>query len=192
MSNVLHSALAEHLLCCSNIKSNVLESFDKLVGVCLNVIKSGGKIAFCGNGGSSSESSHIAAEFVCTFSERMRRPLPAIALTTDTSILSAVGNDFGFSTVFERQVMALLGSDDIIIGLSTSGNSENVVQALAQARKQDVWTASIIGENGRDGPVEFNSDICLILPSDNMPRIQEMSLFINHCLVEAIEEKLNA
>lgn len=150
-------------------------------------IKNGHKLLLCGNGGSAADAQHIAAELSGRYKIE-RRGLPAIALTTDTSVLTAVGNDYGFDRVFDRQVEALAINGDVLIGISTSGHSKNVVRALALARAMGCKT---IGLSGRDGGVmsEF-CDINIIVPSNDTPRIQEMHSLIGHILCQGIDQSL--
>ena len=148
-------------------------------------LKNGHKILLCGNGGSAADAQHIAAELSGRYKSE-RRGLPGIALTTDTSVLTAVGNDFGFDRIFDRQVEALAREGDVLIGISTSGHSKNVVRALSLARNMGCRT---IGLSGRDGGVmsEF-CDINIIVPSEDTPRIQEMYIMIGHIICQAIDD----
>ena len=150
-------------------------------------IKNGNKILLCGNGGSAADAQHIAAELSGRYKTE-RRGLPGIALTTDTSVLTAVGNDYGYDRVFDRQVEALAREGDVLIGISTSGHSKNVVRALSLARNMGCKT---IGFSGRDGGVmnEF-CDVNLVVPSNDTPRIQEMHIMIGHIICQAIDDAL--
>jgi D-sedoheptulose 7-phosphate isomerase len=145
----------------------------------------GNKVLLCGNGGSAADAQHIAAELTGRYKTN-RQGLPAIALTTDTSALTAIANDFGYDRVFDRQVEALAEEGDVFIGISTSGNSKNIINALKTARKMDCKT---IGFSGRDGG-DMNGlcDINIIVPSDNTPRIQEMHILIGHIICQAIDD----
>ena len=147
-------------------------------------LKNGHKILLCGNGGSAADAQHIAAELSGRYKSE-RRGLAGIALTTDTSVLTAVGNDYGFDRIFDRQVEALAREGDVLIGISTSGHSKNVVRALSLARNMGCRT---IGLSGRDGGVmnEF-CDINIVVPSDDTPRIQEMHIMIGHIICQAID-----
>ncbi len=146
----------------------------------------GGKVLICGNGGSASDSQHIAAEFVGRFVAE-RRALPAVALTTDTSILSAVGNDFGFDTIFERQVAALGCEGDLLIGISTSGNSANVIKALEQARSRGMITVGLLGGSG--GGCLPLCDYSIVVGSREAARVQEVHILCGHILC-GISEKI--
>ena len=153
-------------------------------------LKSGGKILSCGNGGSAADSQHFAAELVGRF-EREREELAAIALTTDTSILTAVGNDYGYDEIFSKQVRALGKPGDILFGISTSGNSKNVVAAIEAARKKGM---GIIGMTGRDGGkiagLIGKDDVLLNVESPVTARIQEVHLLMLHCLCDSIDNLL--
>ncbi|WP_331775623.1 D-sedoheptulose 7-phosphate isomerase [Sulfurospirillum sp. 1612] len=150
-------------------------------------INNGGKILLFGNGGSAADAQHIAAELSGRY-KKERRGLPGLALTTDTSVLTAVGNDYGYDRVFDRQVEALAQEGDLLIGISTSGNSKNVLRALSLGRNMGCKT---IGLSGRDGGAmdEF-CDINIVVPSEDTPRIQEMHILIGHTICQAIDDFL--
>lgn len=147
-------------------------------------LRAGRKILWCGNGGSAADAQHLAAEIVGRF-RRNRRGMPSIALTTDTSILTAVANDFGYDTIFSRQVEALAVSGDVLVGISTSGNSPNVVAALEAARTQGVTTVAFTGEGG--GKMAALADFLLAVPSCETARIQETHILAGHMLCDWIE-----
>ena len=144
-------------------------------------LRGGHRIFLCGNGGSAADAQHIAAEMVCRF-ETQRRALPAIALTTDTSALTAIGNDLGYDQVFARQVEALARPGDVLIGLSTSGNSRNVIAAVQQAKEMGVATLGLLGGVGdrRGGKLLNLVDYALVAPSDTTARIQECHILVGH------------
>ncbi len=150
-------------------------------------IRAGGKILFCGNGGSAADSQHLAAELVGHL-RRERRALAAIALTTDTSILTAVGNDYAFKDIFARQVQALGLPGDVLIGISTSGNSENVLVAAQTAQKQGLITIGLLGNGG--GKIAPLVDHQVVVPSKDTQRIQECHILIGHIWMEMIEQEL--
>jgi D-sedoheptulose 7-phosphate isomerase len=150
-------------------------------------LRSGGKLLFFGNGGSAADAQHLAAEFVGRF-QIERHPLPAIALTTDSSILTAVGNDYGFDQIFARQVQALGRPGDVAIGFSTSGNSLNVIGAIKQAAKQDLKTIGLAGKDG--GSLAKYVDVSIIVASTNVARVQECHITIGHILCELVESEL--
>ncbi len=152
-----------------------------------NTLKARHKILVFGNGGSAADAQHLAAELVNRF-RRERAPLPAIALTTDTSILTAIANDYSFEDVFAKQVEALGRPGDVALGISTSGRSKNVLKALAVARKQGLFTLGLSGGTG--GEMAEVCDLLLLVPSSETPRIQEGHLFFIHLVCELIEEAL--
>ena len=140
-----------------------------------------------GNGGSAADSQHLAAEFVGRF-EGEREPLPAIAFSTDTSILTAVANDYGYESVFERQVQAMCRPSDVVVGISTSGNSPNVLRGLEKAREIGAYTVALTGETG--GAMPRACDACIRVASTSAARIQEAHILIGHALCELVERKL--
>ena len=150
-------------------------------------IRAGGKILFCGNGGSAADAQHLAAELVGRL-RRERRPLAGIALTTDTSILTAVGNDYAFKDIFARQVHAIGLPGDALVGISTSGNSENILAAVEVARKQGLVTIGLLGSDG--GKITPHVDYKVIVPAKDTQRIQECHILIGHIWMELIEQEL--
>ena len=153
--------------------------------VLIDTLKSGGKVLLCGNGGSAADAQHIAAEIVGRF-ETERMGLPAIALTTDTSILTAVANDYGYESLFSRQVEALAQPEDVLIAYSTSGNSENVLRAATLAREKGCKVIALSGRDG--GKLSALADVELRVPSNVTARIQEAHTFIGHVFCSAIDE----
>lgn len=159
-----------------------------VAGQCLaHALPAGNKIMFCGNGGSAADAQHLATELVVKL-HHDRRPLPALALTTDTSILTAAGNDFGFREIFSRQVLALGAQGDVLVGISTSGNSENVRAAVAAARSKNMITIGLLGKDG--GALAGEVDHPVIVPEHDTQRIQECHLLIGHIWMELIEHEL--
>lgn len=144
----------------------------------------GGKILFCGNGGSAADAQHLAAEFVNRF-QLDRPPLPAIALTTDSSALTAIGNDFGFEHIFSKQVRALGSPEDILVGISTSGNSENVIRAFEAARENAVVTMGLTGRKG--GRMAELSDILINVPEESTALVQEIHITVGHLLCGLVD-----
>ncbi len=147
-------------------------------------IKFGGKILIMGNGGSAADSQHIAAEIVGRF-KKERKGMPAIALTTDTSILTSVGNDYGYDYIFARQIEALCYPEDLVIGITTSGNSANVVRAMEAAKEIGATTIGLTGGSG--GKLNAICDFNLVMPSSVTARIQEAHIFVGHSLCEILE-----
>lgn len=157
------------------------------VEMLVDALRSGRKILLMGNGGSAADAQHFAAEMIGRFLME-RKALPAIALTTDTSILTAVGNDYGFDEVFTRQVEALAKPGDVVIGISTSGNSPNVKRALEAAKEQGAKTIGLLGRDG--GEIRPIVDLDLTVPSNETPRVQESHLIIIHILCDLVEKGL--
>ena len=150
-------------------------------------LRAGRKVLLCGNGGSAADAQHIAAELVGRY-VRERRGLPAVALTTDTSALTAIGNDYGFDRIFARQVEALAQAGDVLIAISTSGNSPNVLQAVETARQLGVGTIGLAGRGG--GALRALADLCLVAPHEETARIQELHITIGHILCDLVEAAL--
>jgi D-sedoheptulose 7-phosphate isomerase len=165
-------------------KSEYLVDLGRTLAVCL---AKGGKLLLCGNGGSAADSQHLAAEFVNRF-KLERPPLPAIALTTDTSALTAIGNDYGFDQVFLKQVQALANPGDILIGISTSGTSPNVIAALKEARRKGVTTVGMAGESG--GEMVPLCDHLILVPSAETALIQEVHIAAGHVLCHLVDHFL--
>ena len=155
----------------------------------ISALKSGHKLFFCGNGGSAADSQHIAAEFVGRF-QKERKAWPAIALTTDSSALTALGNDYTFDIVFSRQLQALGQKGDVLIAISTSGNSKNVLEAVRQAKAMGLTSIGVTG--GKGGQLAGQCDIAIIAASSTTARIQESHLVIFHSICEIVENSLCA
>lgn len=153
----------------------------------MRTFQKNGKVIFFGNGGSAADSQHIAAEFIGRF-QKERKSLPALALTTDTSILTALGNDYGFEVIFSRQIEGLGQKNDLAFGLSTSGNSQNVIAGIQQAKRMGLKTVSLTGCGG--GALAKLTDISLIVPSSNTARIQESHICVAHAICELVENQL--
>jgi len=153
--------------------------------VCIHALVSGRKLILFGNGGSAADAQHIAAELVGRYL-RERRALPAVALTTNTSNITAIANDYSYDEVFSRQIEAFGNPGDIAVGISTSGNSRNVIRAMAAAKVKDMTTIGITGSCG--GELRDATDYCLCVPSTRTPRIQEAHIWLGHTLCEIIEQ----
>ncbi|HLF15101.1 MAG TPA: D-sedoheptulose 7-phosphate isomerase [Bacteroidota bacterium] len=154
----------------------------------LRAFRGGHKLLLCGNGGSAADAQHIAAEFVVRMNMAGRPALPAIALTTDSSALTAGGNDIGFENIFARQVEALGAAGDVLIAISTSGNSENIVRAAAEARKRKMVVVGFLGRGG--GKLAPMTDVAVVIPSDDTQRIQEGHITVAHILCGLVERTL--
>ncbi len=185
VKSLLEAEIEQHQLAVSVLYNAVGDAFERLARVCEQSLKNGGKILFCGNGGSAADSQHLATELVVRY-RRNRRALAAIALTTDTSALTAAANDFSFDGVFARQVEALGRPGDVLIGISTSGNSANVLAALHMAKEIGVVPAGLSGGNG--GAMNGLAEPLIIVPSQVTARIQEMHILLGHTLCEYLEE----
>jgi D-sedoheptulose 7-phosphate isomerase len=182
----LESELAEHTELVARTRQAVSEEFVRLVSACADALRSGHKLLFFGNGGSAADAQHLATEFVVRY-RKNRAALPAIALTTDTSALTAIGNDFGFEELFARQVEALCRAGDVAIGITTSGNSENVIRGLRAAKAAGAVTVAFTGEGG--GRLAGQVDRSIFIPSKATARIQEMHLMLGHVLCALLEQE---
>ena len=163
------------------LSSEILDAAQKIQGR----LEAGGKLLLMGNGGSAGDAQHIAAELVGRF-KKERKAMPALALTVDTSSLTALGNDYGFDTIFERQVEALANKNDTVIGISTSGNSENIIRAVNKANSIGAFTIGLLGNDG--GKLKDAVNLPIIIPSNDTARIQEVHITIGHIICEIIEE----
>ena len=171
----------------SAIAKSKIDKIYSMVGFLVATYKVGGKVVLFGNGGSAADAQHIAGELVGRFILE-RQAFPAIALTTDTSILTAVANDLGYKGVFSRQVEALVDDKDVVIGISTSGNSPNVIEAMKTAKRKGAKTIGLTGGSG--GSITKVADLVLIVPSDSSARIQEAHITIGHIVCELVEREL--
>jgi D-sedoheptulose 7-phosphate isomerase len=178
---------ARHAQVVENTALELAPQIARCAEVLANALAAGKKILIAGNGGSAADAQHFAAELVGRFL-RERRGLPALALTTDSSILTAVANDYGFERVFSRQVEALASAGDVVIGISTSGNSANILAALAAARQCGCATVGLLGRDG--GAIAARVDLALIVGCPETPLIQEMHVTIIHLLCQLIEAQL--
>jgi D-sedoheptulose 7-phosphate isomerase len=186
VGDFLDSELSEHAALVTRTREAVADEFARLVTMCSAALRAGNKILLFGNGGSAADAQHLATEFVVRY--RHNRPaLAAIALTTDTSALTAIGNDFGFDALFARQVEALCRAGDVAIGISTSGNSENVIRGLQAAKAAGAVTVGFAGEGG--GRLAGQVDCRIFIPSKVTARIQEMHLMLGHVLCALLEKE---
>ena len=188
MQSTIKNEFNEHI----KVSKKTIESSSKLIeiaaNICIDSLKKGNKILIFGNGGSAADAQHIAAEIVGRYKVE-RKGLPAIALTTDTSVITSISNDYGYLHVFDRQVEALANEGDVLIGISTGGSSTNVISALKLAKELG---CRAIGLSGKDGG-KFNAlcDVNLIAISDDTPRIQEMHILIGHTICHLIDQAFN-
>ncbi|SFM05417.1 D-sedoheptulose-7-phosphate isomerase [Pelosinus propionicus] len=181
----IDTLIGEHLAVIEQVRQHCIPSIEKMVSLCKEAVLNGRTVFFCGNGGSAADSQHLAAEFVGRFVKE-RRGLAAVALTTDTSILTAVSNDYGYEQMFSRQVEALVRAGDVLIGLSTSGNSQNVILAIHKAKQLGAITIGLSGGNG--GKMVEACDVCITVPDKVTARIQEAHILIGHILCEIMDE----
>ncbi len=165
----------------------LIGKIEQIIGVCIIALKSDKKILFCGNGGSAADAQHLAAEFTGRF-YKDREPFNAEALHVNTSYLTSVANDYGYDEVYARIVKAKARRGDILFGLSTSGNSMNVIKAMEQARSQNVITIAMTGLGG--GKIVLASDFVINAPSNDTPRIQEAHMMVGHIICEMVEKKM--
>jgi len=184
MQSIIEFEFNEHLKTSQATLEYIASPLEKAANLCINCLQNGGKILIFGNGGSAADAQHIAAELVGRY-KKERKGLSAIALTTDTSALTCIGNDYGYDRVFDRQVEALADKDDVVIGISTGGSSSNVINGLQVAKDLG---CKLIGFSGRDGG-EMNTlcDVNLVVPAEDTPRIQEMHIVIGHTICQLID-----
>ena len=182
----LQNQLEENII----VHQDILKMSKDIVEVIQNIqkkLKKGGKILFCGNGGSAADAQHLAAEFIVRLRPHINRnPIPALTLVQDTSTLTACGNDYSFDDIFLRPFKALAKKDDILICISTSGNSKNILKVLKQAKKTKIYSVSFLGKGG--GKAKKLSNKPLVISSSNTARIQECHIFLGHFILEKIED----
>ena len=164
-----------------------IDKMQNISNILINAFKSGNKVLICGNGGSAADAQHIVGEFVSKF-RIDRASLPAIALNTNTSIMTSIGNDYEYNFMFERQVEGLGKSGDVLIGISTSGNSKNISRAFIKAKSMGITTIGLLGRDG--GENKEYTDISFIVPSDDTPRIQESHIMVGHIICDIVEKTL--
>ena len=181
----LQNQLAENV----SIHQSILGMSKDIITVIKNIekkIKKGGKILFCGNGGSAADAQHLAAEFIVRLRPHINRhPIPALTLAQDTSTITACGNDYNFDDIFLRPFQALSKKEDILICISTSGNSKNILKVLKEAKKKNIYSIGFLGKGG--GKAKKMCDQTLVIPSKNTARIQECHIFLGHFILENVE-----
>ena len=188
MQSIIKYEFNEHLIISKKTMESVGKSIEIAAELCIDCLKKGNKILLFGNGGSAADAQHIAAEIVGRYKTE-RKGLSAIALTTDTSVLTAIGNDYGFDKLFSRQVQANGVEGDVFVGISTSGNSVNIIKAVEQAKAMGIHTIAFCGTGGK---LPSMCDITLNAPSDCTPYIQETHISFGHILCGIVEEQLFA
>ena len=177
--------IEEHEKTITAMKAECLGDISRFAEACRDAIASGHTVYLMGNGGSACDCQHFAAELVGRF-QKERQAMASVALTTDTSILTALANDYGFDVVFSRQVEALVRSGDVVVGLSTSGSSTNILRGMAKAKEKGAFTVGMTGRSG--GKLKALCDVCIRIPSDVTARIQEAHLLVEHLVCQRIEE----
>ena len=188
IKTLIHQNFMESIATKQKALSTMDEAIQKAVELIIAVFRQGKKILICGNGGSAADAQHFAAEFTGRY-EMERNPLPAIALTTDTSAITAIGNDYGFDVVFSKQVEALGNSGDILFAISTSGNSENVIKAIEVAKIKGLHIIVMVGKDGgiMSSMIDSNKDVKLCVPSSRTARIQEVHLLTLHTICDLVD-----
>ena len=184
MQSIIKQELNEHLTTLDATMKSIGSLLEVAANICIDSLKQGGKILIFGNGGSAADAQHIAAELVGRY-KLERKGLSAIALSTDTSSLTAIANDYGYEHVFDRQIEALANPEDVAIGISTSGNSSNVVNALQSAKKIGCKSIGLSGKSG--GDMNKLCDVNLVIPANDTARIQEMHILVGHIICHLIE-----
>lgn len=191
---MVEQRIQQHFIDSADLKYQAAQTLSKplaaAVQAMLACVTSGGKVLACGNGGSAADAQHFAAEFVGRF-ERERPELGAIALTTDTSILTAIANDYDFTVIFSKQVRALGQAGDVLLALSTSGNSANVLAAIEVAHEREMTVVALTGKGGgKIGAVLRDTDVHVCVPHDRTARIQEVHLLALHCICDGVDAQL--
>jgi D-sedoheptulose 7-phosphate isomerase len=182
--DVIEVELAEHLEVARRVSKELAGPIERLAILTIETLRAGGKLLFCGNGGSAGDAQHLAAEYVVRFARR-RRPLPALALTTDSSVLTGAGNDYGFDAVFARQVLALGRPGDLLVLHSTSGSSPNLLAAAEAARGVGIPTAALLAKDG--GALRERVGLAIVVPTSSTARAQELHLTIGHIVCELVD-----
>lgn len=192
------ASITRHLQASAKVKAETAQACAEAAGrasiTIAEALAAGGKLMLCGNGGSAADAQHLATEFVATLDHRAnpqpRKALPAIALTTDSSLLTAYSNDFGFQGVFARQVEALGKAGDVLVGISTSGNSANIVQAFEVAGKLGIKRVALTGGSGGKLGAEGVAEVVIVVPSDSTAHIQEAHIALGHAITAEVERRL--
>jgi len=183
MEKIIKDSLRSHNQALDILSKNQA-SIEKIASLCVGSLKNKGKIIFMGNGGSAADAQHLAAELVGRF-KKERPAMASIALTVNTSCLTAIGNDYGFDEVFSRQIEALAQPQDLVVGISTSGNSPNIIKAIEKAKQMGIKTVCLLGKDG--GKLKKIADDSLVISLTDTPRVQEMHILAGHIICEIIE-----
>ena len=185
MKESIRNQILESVKIKNKIVEEGVEQIEKAAEIFINCTNNGGKIFWCGNGGSAGDAQHLATELMGGMTDHDRKPIPSIALTTDSSFLTAWSNDTDFESIFSRQIQGLGEEGDVLVGISTSGNSKNVINALKQAKFKNLKTISLTGKTG--GELDGIADITIKVPSNNTQRIQESHIMIGQILCSLLE-----
>jgi D-sedoheptulose 7-phosphate isomerase len=189
MKEMIEAELNSHKEAIEEVIASLRPIIEIACTLCVKVIKNGKRIFFFGNGGSAADAQHLAAELSGRY-KKERRGLPGIALTTDTSAITAISNDYEYDYIFERQVEALAEANDLLIGISSTGNSSNIIRAFKAGRNIGCQTLGLSGKGG--GKMNDKCDLNIIVPSDSTARVQEMHILIGHILCQAIDDAFGA
>ncbi|VVB58884.1 Phosphoheptose isomerase [Candidatus Anstonella stagnisolia] len=186
---ILENGISEHIEVAKRVQGDreLNAAVQKLADALVQAYSKGGKLIIMGNGGSAADAQHAAAEMLGKYMKE-RKALPAVALTANSSVMSAIGNDYGYEKTFVRQLEGWMGKNDVVVGISTSGNSPNVVEALEYAKKKGVFTAALVG--AKKCKLDGIANALVKAPSENTPRIQEMHIMLLHIVCGIVEEKL--
>lgn len=187
MNETIARAITEHARLLTIVGDTLAPVMEQAAARLVECLRQGRTVYWCGNGGSAADAQHFAAELIGRF-ERERRAMASIALTADTSVLTSLGNDYGFQEIFRRQVEGLVRPGDVLVGISTSGSSPNVLKAVEQARGQGGVTIGLLGRDG--GAIRGACDLAIVVPGGNTARIQEMHALIGHLLCDLVEREL--
>jgi D-sedoheptulose 7-phosphate isomerase len=183
MEDIITKSINDHKKVVEELSSQ-LTTIKKIAQIFISTLENKGKIIFMGNGGSAADAQHLAAELVGRF-KKERKSLAALSLSVNTSILTAIGNDYGFDDVFVKQIEALAKKEDLVVGISTSGKSKNVIKAIEKAKQLGITTVGFLGKDG--GTLKDLVDIALIVPCFDTPRIQEIHILVGHIICEIVE-----
>lgn len=187
MKDEIEASLNESIKVKTELLSNSVGIIAEIATAAVNALRADHALYLMGNGGSAADAQHISGELVGRY-KKDRKPLPVLALTTDTSVLTAIANDYGYNLCFEKQVEAFVKNGDVVFGLSTSGNSTNIINAIMLAKKMGAKTIGLTGKDG--GKLKDSVDICLTVPSSETPRVQECHITVGHIICSIIEEEL--
>ena len=182
---MIENELQAHKETIDKTMKEMIPQIEEASRLLIETLKNGNKVLFCGNGGSAADAQHLAAELTGRYKTE-RKGLAGIALTTDSSALTAISNDYGFNRIFDRQVESLVREGDLVIGISTSGESLNIISALLLAKEMGAKTLGFSGKGG--GKMNYVCDLNMVVPSDDTPRIQEMHILIGHILCQAVDD----